>query len=237
MVAIITGASRGIGYETAKYLAFAKKMEIYAFSRDRHGLQQLVSECGENRNGSRIFPVAVDLLRLADEPDLLLNTLGGDVTHIDILINNAGYLVNRPFTTTSLAEVKRMFDVNFFIPALIIRELMPLIGHKGLTHVVNIGSMAGFQGSLKYPGLSFYSASKAALACLTECLQQEIRDREVVFNCLALGSAQTAMFGEAFPGKKASMSAQQIACFIGDFALNGHRTISGKVIPVSHSSP
>jgi NAD(P)-dependent dehydrogenase (short-subunit alcohol dehydrogenase family) len=97
--------------------------------------------------------------------------------------------------------------------------------------------MGGFQGSAKFPGLSFYSASKAALCCLTECLATELKDKSIKMNALALGSVQTEMLDKAFPGYKAPVKAEEIAEFITDFAINGHRYVNGKVLPVSLSTP
>ena len=159
------------------------------------------------------------------------------IRHIDILINNAGLLINKPFSDTSLEEVNRIFGVNCFAPAMLIHQLMPLMGNSGTTHVVNISSMGGFQGSQKFPGLTYYSASKAALACLTECLSEEFKDTRLVFNCLALGSVQTEMLEEAFPGYKAQLQPEEMAEFIGYFALNGHKHMHGKIIPVSITNP
>ena len=97
--------------------------------------------------------------------------------------------------------------------------------------------MGGFQGSSKYSGMSYYSASKAALSCLSECLAEEFRDNGIIINCLALGSVQTEMLEEALPGYKAPVSAGEMAEFIGDFALKGSRFFNGKIIPVAFSNP
>jgi NAD(P)-dependent dehydrogenase (short-subunit alcohol dehydrogenase family) len=105
------------------------------------------------------------------------------------------------------------------------------------SHIVNIASMGGFQGSSKYPGLSCYSASKAALACLTECLAGEFTESGIKVNCLALGSVQTEMLEEAFPGYKAPVDAQEMAEFIADFALKGHKFFNGKILPVAVNNP
>ncbi|HTX88115.1 MAG TPA: SDR family oxidoreductase, partial [Bacteroidales bacterium] len=95
----------------------------------------------------------------------------------------------------------------------------------------------GVQGSKKFSGLSAYSASKGALAVLTEVLAEELAEREIRVNCLALGSAQTEMFEKAFPGLKAQLSAHQMAQFIADFAVNTGKYFNGKIIPVSVSVP
>jgi len=105
------------------------------------------------------------------------------------------------------------------------------------SHIVNISSMGGFQGSAKYAGLSYYSASKAALACLTECLANEFKEYGISMNCLALGSVQTEMFEEAFPGYKAPVDVKQMAEFISGFALTGHKFFNGKILPVAVGNP
>ena len=97
--------------------------------------------------------------------------------------------------------------------------------------------MGAVQGSAKFPGLAYYSASKAAIANLTECLAEEYKEHNTAFNCLALGSANTEMFNEAFPGYKAAVSAQEMADLISDFAVNGQKYFNGKIIPVSVNTP
>ncbi len=105
------------------------------------------------------------------------------------------------------------------------------------SHIVNISSMGGFQGSSKYKGLSYYSASKAAIACLTECLAREFKEMGISVNCLALGSVQTEMLNEAFPGYKAPVSAEEMGEFIAEFALKGNKFFNGKILPVAVTNP
>jgi 3-oxoacyl-[acyl-carrier protein] reductase len=107
----------------------------------------------------------------------------------------------------------------------------------GSSHVVNISSMGGINGSVKFSGLSAYSAAKGGLGILTECLAEEYRDSGISFNCLALGSVQTEMLEEAFPGYRAPLTAHEMARFIVDFAINGHKFFNGKILPVSISTP
>jgi len=237
MVAIITGASRGIGFETARYFARMKDMEIYALSRNMAGLGQLATECAGLNKSSNLHPLVFDLDAFINNPGSLLRRLPSSVRHVDILINNAGVLINKPFPEMKYEEMELLFRVNLFAPAMLIRELLPLMGNGHTTHVVNISSMGGFQGSLKFPGLSFYSASKASLACLTECLNEEFKDSDIAFNCLALGSVQTEMLEEAFPGYKAALQPAEMAEFIGHFALTAHKQMRGKVVPVSLMNP
>jgi 3-oxoacyl-[acyl-carrier protein] reductase len=233
MIVMVTGASRGIGFETVRYFARLRDCQIIALSRNAGGLHQLTSF----NKISVIHTINFDLNLLPDNPGTILNLIPKEIAHIDILINNAGTLINKPFQEFTGKEAEQMFRINSIAPALLTKELLPLMGGSTTTHVVNISSMGGFQGSQKFPGLSYYSASKAALACLTECLQEELKEYGIVFNCLALGAVQTEMFSEAFPGHKAPLSPSEIADFIGNFALNAHKYMQGKIVPVSRTNP
>jgi 3-oxoacyl-[acyl-carrier protein] reductase len=156
---------------------------------------------------------------------------------IDVLINNAGQLIHRAFDEINQEEAKEIFNVNYFAPSFLIRNLIPMLKASEKPHVINIGSMGGFQGSVKFNGLSHYSASKAALAVLTECLAQEYADSGISFNCLAIGSVQTEMLEKAFPGYQAPLNPDQLAEFICDFSINGHKYMNGKILPLSLSTP
>ena len=164
-----------------------------------------------------------------------MDAVAGTFSDVDILINNAGYLVHRDFINFDKKDARKLMETNFFGPASLICLLHPIM--KRGSHIVNISSMGGFQGSSKYRGMSYYSASKAALSCLSECLAGEFREAGIAVNCLALGSVQTEMFEEAFPGLKAPVSAKEMAQFIADFALNGNKFFNGKVLPVAFSDP
>lgn len=234
---LITGAGRGVGYETVRYFARLHGMEIYALSRNDARLQELVRECYALGGSSHVHPLVVDLEKFVHDPTCLLKLFPDESFHLDILINNAGTLINKPFMETAADDYERMFQINFIAPSMLIRHLMPFMGKEKISHIVNISSMGGFQGSSKFPGLAGYSASKAALTCLTECLNEEYKNLKLAFNCLALGAVQTEMLGEAFPGYKAPLSPHEMAEFIGNFALNGYKYMKGKIIPVSLSTP
>jgi NAD(P)-dependent dehydrogenase (short-subunit alcohol dehydrogenase family) len=128
-----------------------------------------------------------------------------------------------------------MLQSNFIGHVRIIQSLYKYM-HAG-SHILNIGSMGGFQGSSKFVGLSAYSASKAALHTLTECLAQEFAEKGIAVNCLALGSAQTEMLEKAFPGYQSPVMAFEMGKYIADFALTGHKFFNGKVLPVALSTP
>ena len=156
---------------------------------------------------------------------------------VDALINNAGYLKQMQFAESSLEAVQQMFNINVYAAGFLTKELLPLLGKSELAHVVNVSSMGGFQGSSKFPGLSWYSASKAALASLTEVLAQEYSESSLRFNCLAIGAVQTEMLEEAFPGYQAPVQPDDMAEYFVNFALMGHKFFNGKVLPVALSTP
>jgi NAD(P)-dependent dehydrogenase (short-subunit alcohol dehydrogenase family) len=151
------------------------------------------------------------------------------------LINNAGALLHKPFQEITDEDFDAVFGMNVKSPFRLIRDLLPLFNEPA--HIINISSMGGVQGSIKFPGLSLYSASKGALAILTECLALEFKDQQIYINALAIGAVQTEMLAEAFPGYKAPLQPGQMAAFIKEFALTGHRYFNGKVLPVSLSTP
>jgi NAD(P)-dependent dehydrogenase (short-subunit alcohol dehydrogenase family) len=228
---IVTGASAGIGREVALCLAGDKMNKIIALSRNKTALLSL-AEAAVNKN---IIAVDTDIRLTQDVRKRLKNIVSEDMRSVDILINNAGLLINKPFSELNDGEIEDLIKVNFQAPLLIIQSLIPFM--KNGSHIVNIGSMGGFQGSSKFNGLSVYSASKGALAVLTECLATEYADQGISFNCLALGSVSTDMLKKAFPGYSGSMTPSEVARFIADFALNGNKYFNGKVLPVAKSIP
>jgi len=233
---VIVGASRGIGYQVASKL-LQQGHNLFCISRNKQELEKLKMERTDNNQGSLLVVLPLDILRVTDDSFDLFGRIKEVFSRVDILLNNAGLLVSKGFDEFSREEMIRIFDTNFFSPTAVIRQLLPLLGGDTPSHIVNTGSMGGFQGSSKFRGLSYYSASKAALACFSECLAEELRDKNIKVNCLALGAAQTEMLKEAFPGYKAPLTAGEMAEFICSFMVSGHKYFNGKVLPVSVSTP
>lgn len=236
MVILITGASRGIGAATAPLLT-GSGHTVLLVSRNRKRLEEVAGECNRQAGSELAHPLPFDLSDLSDLQEEFVSRVKALVPGIDGLLNNAGQLINRPFTDFSPEAARSLFEINFFIPAQLIRISLPLMKASSLKHVVNISSMGGFQGSSKFPGLSYYSASKAALASLTECLAEELKDTGTRINALALGSVQTEMLSEAFPGFRAPLEPHEMGQFFRWFILEGGHYFNGKVLPVSLSTP
>lgn len=221
---IITGTSRGIGYELALQFANAGH-HVLALSR------KIPAALIEHSN---ISCLSVDL---SEENDLqkIEIFLSSAWKTVDAIIHNAGSLLLKPFAEITTAEFENIYKVNVFAVAALTRIVLPYL-QKG-SHVVSISSMGGIQGSMKFGGLSAYSSSKGAIITLSELLAEEYKERGISFNVLALGSVQTEMLAEAFPGYKAPLSATEMAQYIFDFALNGHKYYNGKVLQVSSTTP
>ena len=231
---IITGASSGVGFEAALELTLTNKHQVIALARSEEKLTKLLEIAKGLNPDCILYPVAFDIVH-DDYHDLQAFINARFDGRVDILINNAGVLINKPFEQLHETDFIEMLQSNFLGHVRITQALLPLMAEGA--HIVNIGSMGGFQGSAKFAGLSAYSASKAALHTLTECLASELAPRQIKVNCLALGSAQTEMLEQAFPGYQSPVMAFEMGKYIADFALTGQRFFNGKIIPVALSTP
>lgn len=220
---VVTGASRGIGYDLVQHIA-NQGHTVYALSRTIKTIKKT----------PKLFPIAIDI---TNEKALeeFANQLKDNRVVVDALVNNAGALLNQPFSETTKEDFEAVYRVNVFGLASLTRLLLPLIDPKG--HVVNISSMGGIGGSSKFPGLAAYSSSKGAVNILTELLAEEYKESGPSFNVLALGAVQTEMLAQAFPGFQAPLSAKEMAQYIFKFAVEGHHFFNGKTLPVSSSTP
>jgi 3-oxoacyl-[acyl-carrier protein] reductase len=231
-VVVVTGAGRGLGKAVTETLSREHNCPVLAISRSGHALQQLVGKGTGTIGEVRIL--AIDLTA-PNAPAQALNSLNG--APVKALICNHGLLINRAFTEITTAEQESLFQVNVLSTMALVQGLLPALEKSRAAHIVTIGSMGGVQGSAKFKGLAAYSASKAALAVLTECLAEELRERNIRANCLALGAVDTEMLRLAFPGYTAATSALEMARFVSYFALHGHQWFNGKVVPVATSVP
>ena len=220
---IITGTSSGIGFELVNIFS-KKNHRVLALSRDNSKLRELKLD--------GVDAIDFDLNHNDYEK---INEFLKKAEKIDILINNAGFLVNKPFKETTLEDFQMVYSTNVFSVAMLIKNTIDFM--ESGSNVLNISSIGGIQGSLKFPGLSAYSSSKGALNILTEMLAEEYKDRGIHFNSLALGSVQTKMLEKAFPNFTASTSALEMAEYIYNFSTNGYKLMNGKVVSVSSTTP
>lgn len=224
---VVVGTSRGIGKAIVENLAQNSNYDIYALSRNLKGLEDLTKY-------TNVKVYAFDLEN--KNARLKATSIFNSIEKIDVLINNAGKLVNKPFLELTSDEISSCYQVNVIGVMQTVQAAIPKMIETG-GHIVNISSMGGFQGSVKFAGLSAYSTSKAAVCSFTELFAEEYKETKIKMNCLCLGAAQTEMLEEAFPGYIAPVSAEKMAEYISDFALNANQWINGKIIPVSLSTP
>ena len=222
---VITGTSRGIGFELAKQFA-ENGHQVLALSRNTEPLSAV--------NHKNITTLSVDISN-NDDLNKVTDFIKSTWKKVDVLINNAGKLINKPFTEISSEDFLEVYKVNVFGVAEITKLMIPFLP-KG-SHVVTISSIGGIQGSLKFPGLAAYSSAKGAVITLSELLAEEYKEQQIAFNVLALGAVQTEMLEEAFPGYQAPISASEMADYIYNFSLTGNKFYNGKVLQVSSSNP
>ena len=232
---IITGASSGIGFEAVLDLTSKKENNVITLARSADKLRKLHELSSSlNPDGGKLYPAQFDIV-YDDYKSSLVPFIQSKFDKVDILINNAGTLINKPFMDTNLEDFAKVLQSNLLGHINMIQHVVPLMNEGG--HIVNIGSMGGFQGSSKFKGLSAYSTSKGALATLSECLAEELKEQNIKVNCLALGSSQTEMFEKAFPELQAGTLAFEMGRYLADFAQNGHKYYNGKVLPVANTTP
>lgn len=221
---IVTGTSRGIGLEIVKQLN-DKEYRVLALSR------KIAKELVDLPH---VTCLSLDITKEED-----LKKVSDYVDHnwksIDILINNAGAIVNKPFEELTKEDFDRVYQVNVFGVAQLIQVCIPFM--KANSHVVTISSMGGVQGVMKFGGLAAYSSSKGAVIILSELLAEEYKEKGISFNVIALGAVQTEMLEEAFPGYQAPLLPEEMAEYIVDFAINGNKYFNGKVLQASSTTP
>jgi len=222
---IITGTSRGIGLELIKIFSNSG-FNVLSLSRN-------ISN-SENLNLANTSFLSFDITKENDHI-MVKEFISKNWNTVDILINNAGLLINKNFEDTTLEDFKTIYSTNVFGVAMLTQCCLPFM--KAKSQVINISSIGGVQGSVKFPGLSAYSSSKGALITLTEMLAEEYKELKINFNVLALGAVQTEMLEEAFPGYEASVSAIEMAEYIYDFSVKGSKLINGKILQISSSTP
>jgi 3-oxoacyl-[acyl-carrier protein] reductase len=224
---VVVGSSRGIGLEIALQFSSETNNTVWALSRFSNNETMF-----EDSTTIHARKIDLESTQMSEDIKTILDEIGS----VDILINNAGYLVNKPFEELTYQDILTSYQTNVIGIMLLTQEVVKYASKSGL-HIVNISSMGGFQGTVKFPGLAAYSSSKAALVNFTELFAEEYKETNIKMNCLCLGAVQTEMLAQAFPGYVAPTLPSEMANYIVDFAKTGSRFFNGKILPVSISTP
>lgn len=225
---LVTGASRGIGFHLCRKLVH-QGHTVVALSRSESGLKRLAQDC-EGLSGQCHILVG----NIKDTLDIQ-QAIREKVGQLDVLINNAAQFMKRPLAMAQREDLEAVYDVNVISPLLLIQALVPMMKPGG--HILNISSVGGLGGSMKFPELYAYSSSKGALNILTECLAVDLEQEKIHVNALALGSSETEMFKAAFPDLQAATKPGEMADYIADFAIKQGHLFNGKVLAVSAMTP
>lgn len=184
-VAVVTGASRGIGRRTAQVIA-GQMDHVVIVARGAADLEQVSAEIGP-----KAVPVEADVatdVGVRAVTDLVRDRFGG----CDLLVNNAAAMVSGNIADYSTEDLDRLLATNIRGPFLLMRDLLPMMLGRERPTVVNVASLAP---TVPNPGLGAYAATKAALITLTEAFREEVREDGVRVSVILPGSTRTSLFG------------------------------------------
>src|SRR5438034_8937889 len=183
-VALVTGASRGIGGAIAKGLAAAGASVAVNYASDRGGAEAVVAAI--TASGGRAIVIPADVSKSADVARLFVETTAV-YGALDVLVNNAAVYKLGPIEAMTEEEFHREFNTNVLGPLLMIREAVKYFGQRGGS-IINIGSMAS---QVTPPNLSIYTATKGALDAITGVLAKELGPRQIRVNSINPGMIET----------------------------------------------
>jgi 3-oxoacyl-[acyl-carrier protein] reductase len=183
-VAVVTGASKGIGAGIAKALGAAGASVVVNYASSKEGADRVVAEIAAK--GGKAIAVKGDIAKAADVQQLFAETKKAFGT-LDVLVNNAGVYAFAPIEEVTEPEFHRHFNTNVLGPLLAIQEAVKLFGPQGGS-VINISSIASESGT---PTAVVYSATKGALDTVTRVLAQELGPKNIRVNTIAPGGVET----------------------------------------------
>ena len=224
-VAIVTGASSGIGRAVAELFA-ERGARVAICARSAEKLDEIAA-----RHADRMLAVAGDV---ADPQTVerLFAAAEARFGACDVLVNNAGMIDPKPIVQVTAEEWDRMFAVNVRAAFLASKRALPAMIARRSGAIVNVSSISGVLGPEKFAGWTSYNASKAALIGMTEALAVEVKEHGVRVNCVSPGSVDTAMWAEASGGSPAEMTAAEVAETILFLASDASRPINGQNLHV-----
>lgn len=203
---VVTGSARGMGHQMITLFA-ENGANVFAHARveteEHMGYCQLLEE----NHSVRVIPVYFDL---EDEKQIKegVNTIRKEKLPIDGLVNNAGITYTALAQMTSISQMRKVFDINFFAPYILSQYFSKIMMRNGRGSIVNISSSAALDGN---PGLSAYGASKAALVCMTKSMAAEFGENNIRVNAICPGVTETDMIREM---KQSIYNIQKEASFL-----------------------
>jgi NAD(P)-dependent dehydrogenase (short-subunit alcohol dehydrogenase family) len=226
-VAVVTGASRGIGRATAEAMANAGAHVVLA-ARDRGALEAV---CGHIRQAhGEATPVPADVRR-AEEVESLFATAEG-IGPPTALVCAAGILTRVPFENTTRQIWDETLAVNLTGAFLCCRAAFALMRRAGGGRIVNIASLSGIYATEKFSGLAAYTVSKHGLVGLTEAIAVEGRPYGIRAVCLSPGAVDTEMLRQANPDLRAGLTPAELGELIAALLDNPWGPVSGANIAI-----
>ena len=222
-VAVVTGASRGIGAATARRLA-ADGYRVIACARTRADLERVA------KTSPSIRAVVADVARPADVARLAEVAVAEG--RIVAWINNAAQLRKKAFDRLELDEWRALMGANLDSVFLGCRAAYDAMASSGGGVIVNIASLSGVQNVEKFPGLTAYNVAKAGVIALSEAVALEGREHGVRCTCVSFGAVETAMLHEANPSLRARMTPDDAATVIAWLVTPAAAPLSGTNIPI-----
>jgi short-subunit dehydrogenase len=190
-LALVTGASGGIGAEIARILA-GNGHDLVLVARSAVRLQAFAGELSA-AHGIRARALAADLAQ-GEEPDRLARSIASEGAEVDVLVNNAGFGLHGPFVRTDGARELEMIQLNVVALTHLTKLLLPGMVARGRGRILNVASTAGFAPG---PFMAVYYATKAFVVSLSEALAEELRGTGVTVTALCPGATRTAFAGAA----------------------------------------
>lgn len=229
---LITGGSRGIGFETAKkFLALGDRVALLA--RDPAILDRAVRPLIDQYGAARVQAIPFDVSNADGIPAVFNSIQKHFGTSPDILVNNAAIGERIELFTVQPADFDRVMNVNvravFFFSQEFARHLKAR-GEPGV--IVNLSSLGGIRGTEKFPGMTPYTTSKFAVVGLTEAFASELKSCGIRVNAIAPGAVNTEMLKKAAPDLRTETEPSDIADLIVWICDRSSRTVSGSVLEV-----
>ena len=224
-VAIVTGASSGIGRKTAELLV-ERGARVVIFSRSAGKLLSVARDLGD-----RVLVVPGDAAD-ASSIDRLFAETEARMGPCDVLVNNAGSIEPQATADMDLAVWDRTFAVNVRAAFLTCRRALRSMITRRSGAIVNVSSISGIVGPRKFPGFAAYNASKAALIAFTEGLAVEVKQHGIRVNCVSPGSVDTPMWAGVSGGARADMTPAEVAETILFLASDRSRPMNGQNLHV-----